>query len=111
MSEDKPKTLFSEQDEEAAANYHYSLNLFLKKLQKMKSMSEMARVFREIAEFPLASSKPTFNNKRQEDLFLTFLTMSEYKNQILTAILQKGDLPKGENNVEEESLAESSDPS
>lgn len=97
---------FDSEDHEAAINFKHSLDLFMSRLQKIESKSSLARVLREIAEFPLASSKPTFNSKRQEDLFLSFLALSEYKNQILTAILQKGNLNKGEiTDGEEQELA------
>jgi hypothetical protein len=88
-TEKEVSPLFSEEEQEAAANFAKTFELFMKNLQKIESRASMARVFREAAEFPLGPNKPTFNSKKQEELFLTFLALTEYKSQILTAILQK----------------------
>lgn len=93
---------FTEEEQQAALNFKTTFDLFMKSLQKIESRTALARVFREVAEFPLSPSKPKFASKRQEELFITFLALSEYKSQILTAILQKNNFFKGEKNNEQE---------
>ncbi len=81
---------FNEQDEVAAKQFVDTLNKFIRQMQKIKSMNSLARVFREVAEFPLGASTPNFVTDRERKLFIIFQELVEHKTQILTAIMQKG---------------------
>ena len=63
---------FNEQDELAAKRFVETLNRFIRQMQKIKSMNSLARVFREVAEFPLGESVPKFMSDREEKLFIIF---------------------------------------